>query len=151
MSLVGIHRDSKNMNCFLRKLFWNGRRALLESITTEIEHLYSVTRVAELSPPLWEFEILKNMAQYLRFPLQADPTADFELEPSSSVADVNFYFRSGSREPGGMNEGIPACEEKGFVIIFIDILLQFCGTGVWREPDDHQAECVNDCAQGTNA
>jgi len=79
MSLVGIHRDSKNMNCFLRKLFWNGRRALLESITTEIEQLYSVTRVVEHSPPLWEFEILKNMAQYLRFPLQADPSQILNL------------------------------------------------------------------------
>ncbi len=36
------------------------------------------------------------------FSIAGRPIADFELEPPARVADVKFYFRSGSREPGGM-------------------------------------------------
>ena len=36
------------------------------------------------------------------FSIAGRPVADFALEPSDGVADVKFYFRSGSREPVGM-------------------------------------------------
>jgi enterochelin esterase-like enzyme len=48
---------------------------------------------------------IRNPEKYgaiFAFSIAGRPIADFEVEPSSSVADVNFYFRSGSREPGGM-------------------------------------------------
>jgi enterochelin esterase-like enzyme len=48
---------------------------------------------------------IRNPEKYgtiFAFSIAGRPIADFELEPSARVADVSFYFRSGSREPGGM-------------------------------------------------
>lgn len=36
------------------------------------------------------------------FSIAGRPIADFKLEPAACVADVKFYFRSGSTEPSGM-------------------------------------------------
>jgi predicted esterase len=48
---------------------------------------------------------IRNPEKYgivFAFSIAGRPVADFAQDASDGVADVKFYFRSGSREPGGM-------------------------------------------------